>query len=498
VWLFLLLWFAYGAAINSSNLLDFDLQQVGVEAMVERGHFYLDHSLPSHLQSKGDVFTYEGHNYAAKQPGQFMVGALVYFLLHKLGLSYVNNYLLTSALVTFFTSSLVLAASGVALFGIARELTTDSHDILHPRLADRVGTPFLHPTRDARVGTPLLHPTRDARVGTPILHPTRDARVGTPIFWPLAATLSYAFATTAFSYSGIAHHDVLASGYLVIAFYLLMRLSRRSATKRIGYIKAGGAGLLLGLTITTSMLPFFMVVLSVCYFLCLRRWQLLPVFLVGLFVGLLPLFVYDAVSFGNPFLLPNVAGPRIFHDTFFFFDVRNFGDKLAFYATSVVAYAPVFAVGLLGLSHYPRQVKRSPKFLTLIALIIALTAFVLNIQSDGDCQFGPRYLLPAMPFACLGIAGFGYLATASERRLAAAAVVLAGAFSFVVNLVGALGGAMDCPHGQNAFWNNLAAIRQAGGRSYPLALWLLLPLLASTALFLIDVAAWRKTRSSPA
>ena len=455
MWLFLLLWFAYGAAINSSNLLDFDLQQVGVEAMVERGHFYLEHSIPSHRQSKGDVFTYEGHNYAAKQPGQFMVGAFVYFLLHKLGLSYVNNYLLTSALVTFFTTSFVLAASGVALFGIARELTADGHGILHP---------------------------------------TR----GAPLFWPLAATLSYAFATTAFSYSGIAHHDVLASGYLVIAFYLLLQLSRRSATKRVGYIKAGGAGLLLGLTITTSMLPFFMVVLSVFYFLCLRRWQLLPVFLVGLFAGLLPLFVYDAVSFGNPFLLPNVAGSGMFPDTFFHFDARNFGDKLAFYASSVVAYVPVFAVGLLGLSYYPRQVKRSPEFLTLLALIIALAVFVLNIKSDGDCQFGPRYLLPAMPFACLGIAGFGYLSTASERRLAGVAVVLAGAFSFVVNLVGALRGAMNCPHGQNAFWNNLAAIQQGGGRSYPLALWLLLPLLVCTALFLLNVAAWRKTKSSPA
>jgi len=36
VLIFLLTWFAYGAAINSSNLIAFDLQQIGVEAMVER------------------------------------------------------------------------------------------------------------------------------------------------------------------------------------------------------------------------------------------------------------------------------------------------------------------------------------------------------------------------------------------------------------------------------------------------------------------------------
>jgi 4-amino-4-deoxy-L-arabinose transferase-like glycosyltransferase len=321
--------------------------------------------------------------------------------------------------------------------------------------------------------------------------------VGTPLFWPLAAKLSYALATTAFAYSGIAHHDALATGYLVLAFCLILQVSRGGATKRAAYLKAAGAGLLLGLTITTSMLPFFMVVLCALYFLFLRRSKLLAVFLVGMLAGLLPLFVYDAVSFGNPFLLPNVAGAGMFADTFFHFDPKNLGDKLVFYASSVAAYVLIFAVGLLGLSYYPRQIKRGPEFITLVALMIALAAFVFNISSDGDCQFGPRYLLPAMPFACLGIAGYSYLSTSSERRLAGVAVVLAGAVSFVVNLVGALRGAMSCPHGQNAFWNHVAAIQMGEGRSYPLALWLLLPLLICTALFVLEIIAERRAESSP-
>ena len=164
VLLFLLLWFAYGAAINSSNLFEFGLQQIGVEAIVERGNFYLEGSISPHLQTKGDVFEYRGHKYAGKNRASLW-GAVVYFFLHKLGLSYVNHYLLTAALVTFFTTSLVLAASAVALFEVARELAAD----------------------------------------------------GSALFWPLAATLSYALATTAFSYSGIAHHDAIATGYLVIA-----------------------------------------------------------------------------------------------------------------------------------------------------------------------------------------------------------------------------------------------------------------------------------------
>jgi 4-amino-4-deoxy-L-arabinose transferase-like glycosyltransferase len=437
VLLFLLLWFAYGAAINSSNLLEFNLQQIGVEAMVERGHFYLEGSTSPHLQTRGDVFEYKGHKYAAKQPGQFMAGAIIYSLLHKLGLDYANNYLLTSALITFFTTSLVLAASGVALFEIAREMTADRRDL----------------------------------------------------FWPLAATLSYALATTAFAYSGIAHHDALATGYLVIAFYLILQLSRGSATKRASHLKAAGAGFLLGLTITTSMLPFFIVVVCVLYFLSLRRWKLLPIFLAGVFAGLLPLFVYDAVNFSNPFLLPNIAGH--YSDTYFHVNPTNFGKKVVFYARALLLYVPIFLLALFGLSYFPRTLKRESQFLGLVAIVIVIGFYVFNIDTYGDCQFGPRYLLPAMPFACLGIVGYSYLSRSFERQLAGIIVMIVGAVSFVINVVGALQGAMCCPDGTNAFLNHVSAIRHGELRSYPLAPWLLIPLAIYIALFLWTVVARR-------
>jgi len=441
--IFLLTWFAYGAAINSSNLIAFDLQQIGVEAMVERHHFYLEGSALPQMQTKGDVFRYEGHLYAAKQPGQFMAGAVVYFLLRIFGLTYFKNYLLTSALVTFFTASLVLAASASAVFEIARELGANRDDL----------------------------------------------------FWAAGAALIYALATTTFSYSGIAHHDALASGYLVIAFYFIFQLSRQPHDRR-AYLKSCAAGLLLGLTITTSMLPFFMVILCLLYFLSLRRSGLLPIFLVGLLAGLLPLFIYDAVSFGNPFRLANIAGASMFADTFWRFEPRNFGDKLALYSRALVFYVPVFAVGLFGLSYYPGQIKRSADFLTLVGLLIVLAAYVFNISSDGDCQFGPRYLLPAMPFVCLGIVGFGYLSRPTERGLAAVAVVLTGAYSFAVNFVGALRGAMGCPHGQNAFWNHVAAFEQGEALVYPLAPWLIVPWLVCILLLVTTRQALQRSPQS--
>lgn len=428
--LFLFLWFGYGAAINSDNLVKFNLQQIGVEAIVERHQFYLEGSDVPELFPQGDVFLYQGHKYAAKQPGQSMVGAVVYWVLRALGLRYADNYLLTSALVTFFTTSLVLAASAIAVLRISRQL----------------------------------------------------ARKPGMLFWPLLTTLAYALATTVFAYSGIAHHDALATGYLAIAFYLIFDLPRGGWDGRAEIIKSAGAGFLLGLSVTTSMLVFFMAIGCALYFLWLRRWKLIPFFLVAVVIGLLPLFIYDARSFGSPFLLSNLAGAHMFGDTFFHFSARNFGDKLMWYATMLAGYTPVVLAGLFGLSYYPRAVKRTPFFLALTAMLVVLAAYILNIKTGGDCQFGPRYLLPAMPFACLGIAGYSHLSTNAERRLAGVIVLLLGAVSLAINFVGAVSGAMCCPDGRNALRDQMALLARGQSRYFPLAHWLLVPLIIWAAL----------------
>jgi hypothetical protein len=427
--LFLLLWLAYGVSMNSGNLYGFGLQQIGIEAYVERRAFYIEGSPDPrfHVEPEGDCFLYNGHIYPAKQPGQFMAGACVYFPLHALGLSYTEDYLLTAALVTFFTASLVTAVSGVALFLAARELTPQ----------------------------------------------------GSGLFLPLLCALSYAFGTTAFAYSGVPWHDELAAGYLTIALYLLIRLARGSG--RVGWPKAttACAGLMLGLTVTTSMLPFFMAVAAAVYFLSLRRWRLLPAFLLGGLVGLAPLLVYNAVCFGNPLLMPNLAGR--YSDTFFNPNRKNFLSKLVFYARMLTLYAPVFWAGLAGLALLPRRLRREQ--LVLLSMLFALAAYVLNIEADGTCQYGPRYMLPAMPLACLGIAGFGYLRGMTARRVAVWAVSVCALLSVFINLVGAMHGAMLCYFPHFAVGRYLLEMWNGSVRSYPLAPWLSFPLCLCAVLF---------------
>ena len=69
LFLFLSLWFIYGFLINSDNLKAFGLQQMEVEAIADRGHFYLEGSKSPQLQPIGDTFSHDDHIYAAKQPG---------------------------------------------------------------------------------------------------------------------------------------------------------------------------------------------------------------------------------------------------------------------------------------------------------------------------------------------------------------------------------------------------------------------------------------------
>jgi hypothetical protein len=231
------------------------------------------------------------------------------------------------------------------------------------------------------------------------------------------------------------------------------------------------------------MLVSLMAIVCVLHFFWLRRWKLIPLFVVALLFGLLPLFVYDARSFGNPFLLSNVAGAHLFADTFFRFSAKNFGDKLVWYSTMLTVYAPVFLAGVFGLSYYPRGLKRTPFFLMLLAMLTLLAVYVVNIQTAGDCQFGPRYLLPAMPFACLGIAGYSYLSTVAERRLAGLLVLLVGLLSFGINLVGAVQGAMNCPDGRNALRDQLVRLGRGEMNYFPLAPWLVVPMVICLALF---------------
>ena len=431
---FLTLWFAFGAAINSQNLKSFNLQQIGVEAIVERGVFYLENSRTPEMQLGGDVFAFENHKYAAKQPGQFFLGAWIYSYLHLLGFTYSNNYLLVSALVTFFTGSFLTAVCAIILFRLSRKICGENS-----------------------------------------------------LFHPITVAASYGLASTAFAYSGIAHHDALATAFLLAAFYCVFSITASKSEKTKSYAHA--AGLFLGFTITTSMLPFFMAVVVAIYFLFQRKRKLIPFFAIGGIFGIAPLLIYDWMSFGNPFLLPNVAGN--YSDTFFRWDFYNVVDKIRFYAKMSAFYSPTFLLGLIGLAFLPQRFLKAKVF--AFGVIFVLLLYLLNIGTVGDCQYGPRYLLPAMPFACLGIAGFSRFTNQTAKFAAIFLILITALFSFAVNLTGALKSAMFCNLSEWAFYQYLTNLQFGEAISYPLSQTLAVPLAASALWLLIFIYQQYKT-----
>lgn len=445
--LFFCLWFAYGVTVNSRNQSEFNLQHAGIEAIVERHHFYLEGSPTPRFQLNiyydnnrpvSDAFLYQNHQYAAKQPGQFMAGAIAYFFLRLFGLNYSQHYLLTSALVSLFTTSLVTALAAVAVLLTARELTGRQK-----------------------------------------------------VFWPLLCSLIYGLATIAFTYAGFAYHDALASGYLAIAFYFAVLLARRPL--RSPKMLAGTCGLLLGLTVTTSMLPFFMACVVALYVVSQRRLNLILPLLLGGVIGISPLLFFNFVSFGNPFLNSNIVGG--YSDSVLHLNLHNSIEKARLYFFEISLYVPVAWLGVLGLIFFPAALRREQ--LTLMGLLLASAIQVLNIETHGGCHYGPRFLLPAMPFICAGLIGLSYLRAKPARSLAISGMIALGAISVFINAVGATFTAMYCDTNRYALWPALENLRVLNLNDFPLAVWLAVPLaLSAIALVYAVRQSWARMQAA--
>jgi hypothetical protein len=127
-------------------------------------------------------------------------------------------------------------------------------------------------------------------------------------------------------------------------------------------------------------------------------------------------------------------------------------------------------------------------------MLLTLAAYILNIAANGTCQYGPRYLLPAMPFVCLGLVGFSFLRDGALKLVARLTALACGLASFFINLIGAMHGAMLCDFPHSAVKPYLSEMLHGQMRSYPLAPWLLLPATACVILFVLTAAS-RKLRA---
>jgi len=269
-------------------------------------------------------------------------------------------------------------------------------------------------------------------------------------WWSMAAALAYGAGTIAWPYSGTLHHDALAAAFLFGAFYQMEK-------------RAFASGALLGLAASTSMLVGISGAILAATFL-LRRdrtWRSRGLYVAGTMVGALPMLYYGWVSFGNPLAQGMfVSGHWVYAPLGL--DGRTL-PLLFEYLRLLVTFTPVAVLGLAGAMLLPPSHRRERN--SILSVAAAQLVFVVATHADGACQYGPRMLLPVMPFAALGVVGF---ARVVRQRAAWLAVGVLGAFSATVCAVGALYGTFFCPHDRWAPARDLAAARQGIRFSLPL------------------------------
>lgn len=416
--------------LNVGDLRMCRLWPAVAEAIVEFKTTELGRSPDPDLRDAGggDLVFYKDKRFAAKQPGSYFWIAVPYVFFHAAGMKYAQDYDVVAAWTTWLSGGLV-AAVGVGVFYLL-----------------------------------LLH-------------------LGCSSVLSSSLALTYGLGTTLFPFTGVAHHDVFATSFLILVLYLLW--TRRSQTdERLAKAKMFCVGLLLGLIIFTSMLPAFFV-LSIAILIAMEfRWKETALAALGAFVGVLPLAAYNWINFDNPLRQANVVGN--FKDTFFTPSMAYVEKHLWDYFgsggwMSATRYMPIMAMGMASMLF----VRLAPRWKwTMIVGVLLHFGYILNIDSVGHCQYGPRYLIPVLPFAFIGLGLLIQQRQGWLKDVIASLAIALGAYSIAVNTIGAFGNSVHCRLDHfgptlymqewTKYWNDGTVLRLPSGILFSISIVLLI------------------------
>lgn len=212
-----------------------------------------------------------------------------------------------------------------------------------------------------------------------------------PSIW--AATL-FALGTIAWAYSGTLFSEPLATLFVLVSLFLLIKERPKPLY----------AGIFLGLatmTHITSILfaPFFFI------YLILKKRKIAE-YLIGFAIPLLLLGLYNYIRFGNLFETGRTAdlfGESRYIYSHFVAPWRGLYGLLFSAGKGLFVYSPALILGLIGW----RSLHRKDRVLSF-TLIGAIASRILFIASRSDWPggfcLGPRYLLPILPFFTLPVA----------------------------------------------------------------------------------------------
>lgn len=247
-----------------------------------------------------------------------------------------------------------------------------------------------------------------------------------PGFGVLAAVVA-GLGTLILPFATIYYNHVLAALLAFAAFAVL--LAERQGPSRRWLVFAGGV--LGGLAVTVEYANALIVGVLAVYALARGSYvRRLLAYGAGLLVGLIPLLAYDQWAFGSILRVSYLVGSegaanaeQTHLDPSLLVLLRNLVS-----GTGLVTLAPVLACAVVGAVLLFR---RAPAEACVVSAVVALLVLYASSfgPSFGGYSPGPRYVVPALPFAAVPIAAAFRRFPVTTAVLALASVVMMAAIT---------------------------------------------------------------------
>jgi hypothetical protein len=280
---------------------------------------------------------------------------------------------------------------------------------------------------------PVLPPLADDPTALPIALRLLGVSLPVVLFWlataalwkelagsarrGLAVIVVGALGTPFFVYATTLFPHALA-GLLAFAGFALVRSASRLGERERGGVRlrVAAAGLAIGAAFASDYVVLLAVPVLALYAVLCRpdgRAERALALAVGALAPALLLGVYHHVCFGSPFSIGShhLADPA-YRDAYArgwlgvqWPDPRALLELTLLPRRGLFFYAPVLLLAPLGWARAWRRPAERPETIAAIATVAAILLFsITTVDWSGGWSFGPRYLVPAIPFLLTGVA----------------------------------------------------------------------------------------------
>jgi len=232
-----------------------------------------------------------------------------------------------------------------------------------------------------------------------------------PVWAHAASTLTLGLATMVLPFSTLLFDHVPVAVFFMFAFYLIVR----ERSDAVGRPPTLWRPLLAGLSAGAALLCNYVAALGVVVLAGYAAWVYRPrtrvlLFLAGGAVALLVLAWYHGACFGSPFINANTFQNRqlLGKTGALLFGMISLPDPVVAAKLLVSAYrglfytSPVLVLSILGL--WSMAFRRRLHAEALLCIAMFAVYWLLNASFfgwHGGWTFGPRYLIPMLPFVAL-------------------------------------------------------------------------------------------------